>query len=135
MRAAARGGGGEGGVDGARRGNADRTAQDKPARAPIRHRCEGRLMHKRLRSIHRWASLTMMAFWLVQALTGMLLVFSWELDDATVSAPHVPTDLTAIDAALARITAAHPGTRIAARSEEPTSELQSLMRPSYADFR
>src|SRR3546814_16725520 len=44
----------------------------------------------------------------------MLLVFSWELDDATVSAPHVPTDLTAIDAALARITAAHPGTRIAA---------------------
>src|SRR3546814_5484476 len=71
-------------------------------------------MHKRLRSIHRWASLTMMSFWLVQALTGMLLVFSWELDDATVSAPHVPTDLTAIDAALARITAAHPGTRIAA---------------------
>src|SRR3546814_5456368 len=61
-----------------------------------------------------WASLTMMAFWLVQALTGMLLVFSWELDDATVSAPHVPTDLTAIDAALARITAAHPGTRLAA---------------------
>src|SRR3546814_20657176 len=49
-----------------------------------------------------------------QALTDMLLVFSWELDDATVSAPHVPTDLTAIDAALARITAAHPGTRIAA---------------------
>src|SRR3546814_6485655 len=93
----------------------------------------------------------------------MLLVFSWELDDATVSAPHVPTDLTAIDAALARITAAHPGTRIAAvrttagkpdrydvtldeggktamlridgtRSEEHTSELQSLMRTSYAVF-
>src|SRR3546814_7128640 len=122
MRDAARERAGEGGGDGARRGNADRTEQYKPARAPIRHRCEGRLMHKRLRSIHRWASLTMMAFWLVQALTGMLLVFSWELDDATVSAPHVPTDLTAIDAALAR------------RSEEHTSELQSLMRLSYAVF-
>src|SRR3546814_15927261 len=89
MRDAARERAGEGGGDGARRGNADRTEQYKPARAPIRHRCEGRLMHKRLRSIHRWASLTMMAFWLVQALTGMLLVFSWELADATVSAPHV----------------------------------------------
>src|SRR3546814_4196802 len=44
----------------------------------------------------------------------MCLWFSGDRDDATVAAPHVPTDLTAIDAALARITAAHPGTRIAA---------------------
>src|SRR3546814_9517787 len=103
----------------------------------------------------------------------MCLWFSGDRDDATVAAPHVPTDLTAIDAALARITAAHPGTRIAAvrttagkpdrydvtldeggktamlridgtghalryrapdRSEEHTSELQSLMRSSYAVF-
>src|SRR3546814_7625553 len=44
--------------------SSDVCSSDLPARAPIRHRCEGRLMHKRLRSIHRWASLTMMAFWL-----------------------------------------------------------------------
>src|SRR3546814_19441159 len=94
--------------------SSDVCSSDLPARAPIRHRCEGRLMHKRLRSIPRWASLTMMAFWLVQALTGLLLVFSWALDDATLSAPHVPTDMTPIAAALARLPATHPGTRLAA---------------------
>src|SRR3546814_20608182 len=112
MRDAARERAGEGGGDGARRGNADRTEQYKQARAPIRHRCEGRLMHQRLRSIHRWASRTMMAFWMVQELTGMLLVFSWELDEATVSVPHVPTDLTEIDPSLARLHTTHPGTGI-----------------------
>lgn len=56
----------------------------------------------------------MMAFWLVQALTGILLVFGGELDDATLKAPHVATDLAAIDAALARRTAADPGKRVIA---------------------
>jgi uncharacterized iron-regulated membrane protein len=56
---------------------------------------------------HRWLSLAAMAFWLVQALTGLVCVFHWEIDDATISAPHRPTDLLAIDRRLT--TLAPPG--------------------------
>ncbi len=65
-------------------------------------------MRARIRSIHRWASLAMLGFWLVQALTGLLLVFQWELDDAAVAGPHVPTDIVAIDARLTGLIAADP---------------------------
>ena len=54
---------------------------------------------------HRWASVVLAAFWLIQAVTGVLIVFHWELDDATISAPHQPTDIAAIDR---RITALEP---------------------------
>ncbi|MCW0197753.1 PepSY domain-containing protein [Sphingopyxis sp.] len=62
----------------------------------------------RIRSIHRWASIAMLGFWLVQALTGLLLVFQWEIDDATVAAPRVPTDIAAIDSRLTGLVAADP---------------------------
>jgi len=42
--------------------------------------------------IHRWLSLTVAALWCLQAVTGMLIVFHWEMDDATIAAPHVATD-------------------------------------------
>ena len=36
--------------------------------------------------LHRWLSLAMLALWLLQAVTGMICVFHWELDDATIAA-------------------------------------------------
>ena len=47
--------------------------------------------------LHRWLSLGMMALWLVQALSGMICVFHWELDDATIAAPDRPLNLGAIE--------------------------------------
>jgi len=41
-----------------------------------------------LRLIHKYLSLTMAVLWLLQAATGVLLVFHWELDDWTVSGPR-----------------------------------------------
>ena len=42
------------------------------------------------RQVHRWISLTVAAIWLVQAITGTLSVFRWEIDDWTVAGAHVP---------------------------------------------
>ncbi len=39
-------------------------------------------MKAALKSIHRYLGLAMVAFWLLQALTGMLMAFRRELDDA-----------------------------------------------------
>lgn len=36
-------------------------------------------------------------FWLLQAITGILIVFHWEIADRTISAIHRPTDLGAIE--------------------------------------
>ena len=71
-------------------------------------------MVKRLRIFHRWLSIAMLGFWFVQAVTGALLVFSWEMDDAAISARHVPTDIAAIDRRLARLRADNPGAEIPA---------------------
>jgi len=70
------------------------------------------MIRARIRSIHRWASIAMLGFWLVQALTGLLLVFQWELDDATVAGPRVPTDIVAIDTRLTGLVAADPDWKI-----------------------
>lgn len=56
---------------------------------------------------HRWLSLAALLFWLVQALTGMVMVFHWEMDDALLPGSHRPTDLRAIDRRLADL--APPG--------------------------
>jgi uncharacterized iron-regulated membrane protein len=58
-------------------------------------------------TLHRWLSLTMLALWLLQALTGMICVFHWELDDATIAAADHPLDLVAIDRRLSLL--APPG--------------------------
>ncbi len=60
-----------------------------------------------LTKLHRWLSLTMMALWLLQALTGMICVFHWELDDATIAGPDRPLDLNAVAHRLALL--APPG--------------------------
>jgi uncharacterized iron-regulated membrane protein len=44
-----------------------------------------------LRKTHRYVGLTLAVFWCIQALTGILMVFHWELDDAPFerSAPSI----------------------------------------------
>lgn len=46
---------------------------------------------------HRWLSLSAAIFWLLQALTGIAIVFHWEVTDAGLSNAHRPTDLAAIE--------------------------------------
>ncbi|WP_380876096.1 hypothetical protein ACFB49_07290 [Sphingomonas sp. DBB INV C78] len=46
---------------------------------------------------HRWAGLAAALFWFIQALTGTLIVFHWEIEDAMIAGAHHPTDLAAIE--------------------------------------
>ena len=52
-------------------------------------------------AVHRWVSLIALAFWIVQALTGIFAVFHWEIDDAVVAGAHRPTDFRAIEERIA----------------------------------
>jgi uncharacterized iron-regulated membrane protein len=58
-----------------------------------------------LRRVHRWLAFGLGALWLSQALTGLLMVFRWELDDAPIAAPAVPLDLDALGERIAAIEA------------------------------
>jgi uncharacterized iron-regulated membrane protein len=51
---------------------------------------------RRLRIVHRYLSLLMAGLWLVQVLSGVVLVFRWELDDAAVRGPAGPVQVTAL---------------------------------------
>lgn len=70
-------------------------------------------MRRSLTKLHRWLSLAALLFWTVQALTGVLIVFHWEIDDALIAAPHRATDLQAIDRRLALLAPAGSGRSIA----------------------
>lgn len=59
--------------------------------------------------IHKWASLGMATLWLLQAITGLLIVFHWEIDDLTVKGAHHPTNLAAIDATARTVAPAGSG--------------------------
>lgn len=63
------------------------------------------------RQAHRWISLTVAAIWLVQAITGTLSVFRWEIDDWTVAGEHVPVDYKALGARIDAL-AAQPDTSV-----------------------
>lgn len=52
---------------------------------------------QRILKFHRWISLAAATFWLVQALTGIAILFHWEINDAAYSSPHRPTDLARIE--------------------------------------
>jgi uncharacterized iron-regulated membrane protein len=56
--------------------------------------------------LHRWMGIGAAAFWLVQALTGVLLTFHFEIEDAVISAKNVPTDLAAIERRIDAISSA-----------------------------
>lgn len=47
--------------------------------------------------LHRWLGLAAAAIWLVQAVTGILLTFHFEAEDAMLSTRNVPTDPAAIE--------------------------------------
>jgi uncharacterized iron-regulated membrane protein len=49
-----------------------------------------------LRILHRWLSLALAALWLVQVVSGVALVFRWELDDGGVRGPAGPLDVPAL---------------------------------------
>ena len=64
-----------------------------------------------VRQVHRWISLSVALIWLVQAATGTLNVFRWELDERTVAGEAVPVNFRALGAAVDRLAAA-PGTSV-----------------------
>lgn len=53
--------------------------------------------------LHRWLGLGVLAFWLLQALTGLLLSFHWEIEDSLAGGAHPPTNLTKIERSIADI--------------------------------
>ena len=52
---------------------------------------------KTIITIHKWLGIGAAVFWLVQACTGILLSFHFELEDATLSINSPPTDFSAIE--------------------------------------
>lgn len=52
---------------------------------------------KHIVAVHRWLGIGAAAFWLIQAVTGTLLAFHFEIEDALLSSRHPPTDLAAIE--------------------------------------
>ena len=69
-------------------------------------------MKFKLRIFHRYLSLTMAALWLLQATTGLLLVFHWELDDLGLPGPARALDPPRFAATLQRLQAERPGERV-----------------------
>src|SRR5262245_12649145 len=69
-------------------------------------------MNSKLRTVHRWLSLSVATFWVLQALTGVFLVFHWEIGDALVAGPARPLDLDRFDEALHQLVAEKPGRTI-----------------------
>ena len=56
-----------------------------------------------LRRLHRWLALGCAVLWLSQAVTGLLMVYRWELDDAILPSPAATFDLEAVGARIADI--------------------------------
>lgn len=61
---------------------------------------------------HRWASLVAALFWLLQALTGLVAVFHWQIDDATLAGEVRPLDLDAIERRAAELAAPGSGLHV-----------------------
>src|SRR5689334_15106359 len=64
-----------------------------------------------LRRVHRIASLACVALWLVQATTGLLLVFHWEVDDALLGGSRAPLDPAGISDRMLQLEQEEPGVR------------------------
>lgn len=62
--------------------------------------------------IHRWLGIGAALFWLVQALTGLILSFHFEIEDASLSTARVPTDLAAIEQRMDRFASAGPEAKV-----------------------
>lgn len=62
----------------------------------------------RLRTVHKYLSLTLAGLWFLQALSGMILVFQRELDDMRFPPAPKTLDLAALDQGLDALRTAHP---------------------------
>ncbi len=60
----------------------------------------------RLRTLHRLIGIALGVFWAFQALTGVLLVFRWELDDALLEGPAKALDVQGLQDRVSSIGAA-----------------------------
>ena len=58
-----------------------------------------------IKRVHRIVSLAFALLWLIQAATGTLLTFRWELDDAALAGASVPLDPAALSARIAALRA------------------------------
>ncbi|RAK60214.1 hypothetical protein DJ021_10580 [Phenylobacterium hankyongense] len=67
-----------------------------------------------LRSTHRRLGLLLAGLWALQAITGVMLVFHWEIDDWTVAGPARALQPAAFERSLVAIEAAHPGRSVSA---------------------
>src|SRR5882672_5061386 len=61
------------------------------------------VMKATLKKVHRYLSLALAAVWLMQARTGAIMVFHWELDDVLVPGPSQSIDPEAVAAAAERV--------------------------------
>ena len=62
--------------------------------------------------LHRWLSIGAAAFWMLQAITGILLGFHWEIQDAMLGMAHKPTDFLAMERQLDALAPVGTGARI-----------------------
>src|SRR5512140_3304349 len=65
-------------------------------------------MKRTIRLIHKYLSLILLALWVLQAVTGVLLVFHWELDDWAVAGPRALLNPHKLQTALERFETEHP---------------------------
>lgn len=64
-----------------------------------------------IKTLHRYISLVFAALWFFQAATGCLVVFRWELSDATIPKASAPFNAKTMGAKLDAL-AAQPGTKL-----------------------
>jgi len=62
-----------------------------------------------LRKVHRYLALVLAVLWLSQALTGLVMVFRWELDDASIAGDAMPLDPAALEQRITALEAEQPG--------------------------
>jgi uncharacterized iron-regulated membrane protein len=65
-----------------------------------------------LRSIHKYVGLTFVLLWVLQAATGVALVFHGEIDDALLHGTSQPLTPLVFGSAVANIVATHPRSRL-----------------------
>lgn len=81
--------------------------------------------------LHRWLGLAAAAFWLLQAITGTMIVFHWEIRDAAISDLHRPTDPAGIERRLTIF--APPGTKATLDSMWTTAGLPDRYDVYFTD--
>ncbi|HWE45667.1 MAG TPA: PepSY-associated TM helix domain-containing protein [Caulobacteraceae bacterium] len=60
-----------------------------------------------IRTLHKYISLSFVALWILQAVTGVLLVFHWELDDLSLGRASPTFDLAAFGKSIDALRASH----------------------------